>query len=225
VLARNLLTYSYAEKYSFTALLNNNEEMIMLKKTLTIIGLTAAMTLSAAANAVAISGTITGGTGALLSLVPLGTVFVGELDWNGGASTLDGGQVLLGGFCFTDDASGLPPTSPTCGALSAVPLLNNTGTPYDGTNQPGPYQQAGTTYDGTSGLLNILAFSPTFNVNIPISLDFAGDGTGTLLADAGALGTSTGVFDVAAIPVPAAAWLFGSALLGLAGIKRRKLAA
>lgn len=28
--------------------------------------------------------------------------------------------------------------------------------------------------------------------------------------------------DVSAVPVPAAAWLFGSALLGLAGIKRRK---
>ncbi len=30
------------------------------------------------------------------------------------------------------------------------------------------------------------------------------------------------LYDVAAVPVPAAAWLFGSALIGLAGIKRKK---
>ena len=30
------------------------------------------------------------------------------------------------------------------------------------------------------------------------------------------------VFSVSEVPVPAAAWLFGSALLGLAGIKRKK---
>jgi hypothetical protein len=37
----------------------------------------------------------------------------------------------------------------------------------------------------------------------------------------------TGAFEaVAAVPVPAAAWLFGSALLGLVGVgRRRKLAA
>jgi hypothetical protein len=28
--------------------------------------------------------------------------------------------------------------------------------------------------------------------------------------------------DVSAVPVPAAAWLFGSALLGLGAVKRRK---
>lgn len=34
-------------------------------------------------------------------------------------------------------------------------------------------------------------------------------------------GTSTFVVDVKEVPVPAAAWLFGSALLGLAGIRRK----
>jgi len=191
----------------------------MFKKTLALLG---ALALSAAANAapISISGTITGGTGALVGLVAPGTPFTGTLDWNAGS--LDGGQVKLGGFCFTDDASGLPPTSPSCGALSAVPLLNTGSPPYTGANQAGPYQQAGTTFNGTSGVLKIAAFSPTFNVAIPIDLTFDGLGGGTILANAGFLGTSTGNFTVAPVPVPAAAWLFGSALFGLAGIARRK---
>jgi hypothetical protein len=229
VLAWKLLTYTYAEKYSFTAWLNNNEEMIMLKKTIALIGLTAAMTLSAAANAatVSIAGTIDDATGALASLTPPGTAFVGELDWSGTLN--DPSQVLLGGFCFTTDASGLPPTSGTCGALSAVPILPTGETTYDGTPAaPGStFEQAGTTFDGTSGIINILTFSPTFNAFIPIALTFNADGTGSVFADAGALGTASGPLDwtITAVPVPAAAWLFGSALLGLAGIKRRKLAA
>jgi len=45
--------------------------------------------------------------------------------------------------------------------------------------------------------------------------------------DRGSTGTAGGVgaWEVAAVPIPAAAWLFGSALLTLAGIKRRKAAA
>ena len=172
-----------------------------------------------------ISGAITGGDGALISLAPIGTPFAGELDWSGG--TLNGGQVTLGGFCFTDDASGLPPTSPTCGALSAVPLYATGQTSYVGDAPPpgSTYEQAGTTYDGTSGLLKLTAFSPTFGVNIFIDLLFAGDGTGTLNATTVALGSAQGTFDVAPVPVPAAAWLFGSAMLGLAGIGRSRKAA
>ncbi|TGD71959.1 VPLPA-CTERM sorting domain-containing protein [Mangrovimicrobium sediminis] len=39
----------------------------------------------------------------------------------------------------------------------------------------------------------------------------------------GALKTVT--FNVSAVPVPAAVWLFGSALLGLTGVTRRRKAA
>ena len=199
----------------------------MLKKLIALSGLTVVLSLSTAANAasVVIDGVIDGATGALASLTPPGTAFSGTLEWDG---TLTAGQVLLGGFCFTDDASGLPPTSGTCGALSAVPILTTGSTTYDGTIAPpgSTFEQVGTTFDGTVGDLNILTFSPTFNAYIPITLSFDGTGTGGVFADAGALGTAFGEFTVVGeVPVPAAAWLFGSALLGLAGIKRRKLAA
>lgn len=196
----------------------------MFKKTIALIGalsLTAFASVSQAAT-IGIDGVIDDATGALASLAGVGTVFTGNLEWTG---TLDeGSQVLLGGFCFTTDATGLPPASGTCGALSAVPILPTGETTYDGTPAaPGStFQQAGTTFDGISGDLNILTFSPTFNAFIPIALTFNGDGTGSVFADAGVLGTASGPFDVAAVPVPAAAWLFGSALFGLAGVARRK---
>ena len=166
----------------------------MFKKTIALLGL---FVLSVTANAapVAISGEITGGTGALAGLAPPGTAFAGNLEWT---VALDAGRVLLGGFCFTDDASGLPPASASCGALTAVPLLTTGQATYNGTPPPpgSTFEQAGTTFDGTSGVLVLTAFSPTFNVNIGINLVFDGVGGGTVLADAGALGTATGDFTV-----------------------------
>ena len=177
------------------------------------------------ATTITIDGVIDDSTGALASLTPPGTAFTGNLEWTG---TLDeGSQVLLGGFCFTTDAAGLPPTSGTCGALAAVPILVTGETTYDGTPAaPGStFEQAGTTFDGSSGDINILTFSPTFNAFIPIVLSFNGDGTGSVFADAGALGTASGPLTYSPVPVPAAAWLFGSGLLGLAGIGRSRKAA
>jgi hypothetical protein len=197
----------------------------MFKKTIALVGALSLAVFASVGQAATISieGVIDDATGALAVLTPPGTAFAGDLEWSG---VLNGGQVILGGFCFTDDASGLPPTSGTCGALSPVPILPTGETNYDGTPAaPGStFQQAGTTFDGTSGDLNVLSFSPTFNVYIPILLTFNGDGTGSIFADAGALGLASGPFDVAAVPVPAAAWLFGSGLLGLIGIARRKKA-
>ncbi len=60
---------------------------------------------------------------------------------------------------------------------------------------------AGATYDGTAGLI------------IPFGTVFTAD---TISAKLG---------QVQVVPVPAAVWLFGSGLLGLAGITRRKKAA
>jgi hypothetical protein len=50
------------------------------------------------------------------------------------------------------------------------------------------------------------------------------DSTGIFLADNGTkqLGLNDLQWTIAPVPIPAAAWLFGSALIGLAGIKRRK---
>ncbi len=195
----------------------------MLKKILQatlLAGLLSAGTGQAAE--IGITGTIDAATGALLALYPPGTAFTGVLDWSG---QLDGVQILLGGSCFTDDASGLPTTSATCGALGAVPILATDQTTYDGTAAAtgSTFQQTtGTDFDGTSGVLNLLAFSSTFNVNIPISLTFDGSGGGTSFADGGFSGTASGPFTVNEVPVPAAAWLFISAIGGLGVVKRFK---
>lgn len=204
----------------------------MLKKTISLLGLLA-ISLVASAAPVNISGTITGGTGALLGLVPPGTPFAGNLDW--GAGTLDSAQVNLGAFCFTDDASGSPPASPTCPDMSAVvPMLPTGEVAYNPAGAPpgSTFQQAGTTFDGTTGLLRLATFSPTFNVTIFVDLTFNGDGTGTVFADAGAaLGTSVGEFTVARPPVLSTDAsipvmpLFGLVLtgLGLVFVARRQL--
>jgi hypothetical protein len=173
----------------------------MLKKTFALWGLLVLSTF-AQAEIVELSGSITGATGALATLAPPGTPFAGDLDWDVLEGELDAGQVTLGGFCFTDDASGAPPTSPTCGALSAVPLLTTGQTTYDGTPAaPGStFQQAGSTFDGIDGVIELTAFSPTFNATIAITLSFDGFGGGSVFADAGALGTANGPLTVDNFP-------------------------
>jgi hypothetical protein len=191
-------------------------------------GFSALATVSQAAT-ITVEGAIDNASGALASLAGPGTAFSGFLEWDAG--TLTDGQVLLSGFCFTPDAVGAPPTSGTCGALSAVPMLPTGETGYDPAFNAGgipagtTFQQAGTTFDGNTGTLKLNTFSPTFNVPIFIDLVFNGDGTGTMAANAGLLGAADGAFTYSAVPVPAAAWLFGSGLIGLAGIGRKRNAA
>lgn len=198
------------------------KKMIALAGALT---LSVLATVSQAAN-ISISGAIDTATGALNSIYPPGTPFTGELDWSG---TLDGAQVILGGECFTSNAFG-PPASPLgdCGGAqqSVAPILTTGQITYDGIGTPAPagstFEQVGTTFDGTSGNLNVLVFSPTFGLSIPITLTFNGDGTGSVFADGGPLGTASGPFTTSAVPIPAAAWLFGSGLIGLAAMRRKR---
>jgi hypothetical protein len=174
----------------------------MLKKSFALWGLLLLSTF-AQAEIVELSGSISSGTAPLITLAPPGTAFAGDLDWDVLDSELDSGQVTLGGFCFTDDASGLPPVSPTCGALTAVPLLTTGQATYDGTPAaPGStFQQAGSTFDGLGGTIELIAYSPTFMVNIAITLSFDGFGGGSVFADAGTLGTANGPFTVDNFPV------------------------
>lgn len=174
-----------------------------------------------------LSGVITEGSGALASLAPVDTPFSG--DGNFEANALTEVQVILSGFCFTDDGFGLPPASPTCGALgkSAVPVLVTGQSLYDGTPAaPGStFQQAGTDFNvETGGTLEIISYSPTFGINIYITLLFNDDGTGSLTAVTDTLGTVSGdlSWEPVIVPVPAAVWLFGSSILGLVAVKRRQ---
>ncbi|MEH6591250.1 MAG: VPLPA-CTERM sorting domain-containing protein [Halioglobus sp.] len=83
------------------------------------------------------------------------------------------------------------------------------------------------------GLQNIAGLQLVPGVSDPPGLcdgGFGGTGFHDAVVALTVLGTSVGMFqagtitltEVAAVPVPAAAWLFGSALLGLAGVKRKR---
>ena len=94
--------------------------------------------------------------------------------------------------------------------------------------------------DNTSGSISEVRFltfgSPTNLFDI-VSIDFTAIGSGTtvigLSEDAlnpfvttggvipGDLSFDNGLVTISAVPIPAAAWLFGSALMGLAGVKRK----
>ena len=166
----------------------------MQTKTFSKIAATLALTFfTMIANAnITINGTITSATGALALLTPVGTAYSGDFTFNSG---LEYGLINLSGFCFSTTAVSLPPTSADCaGTSSTVPVLARDTTAYTGeTPAPGTlYDQAGSTFDGASGTVNILAFSPSFNLNITINVVFNADGTGTMIANAGILGTAMG---------------------------------
>jgi len=161
----------------------------------------ALVTVSAQA-ATNLTGTITDTRGVLGFLVPVGTTFTGDFAFDG---NLTSGKVILAGFCFTTTATGLPPASADCPAdKSAVPILARGETTYTG-DEPAPdtvYDQEGTTFDGTSGLLILRAFSPSFNATLTISVTFNEDGTGTMEADAGGLGGASGTLDWQTLQTP-----------------------
>ena len=72
-------------------------------------------------------------------------------------------------------------------------------------------------------------FTWSVNPNIPVVAVFNQDGSAGqgVAMQVGPFPTQTPTFQgtVSAVPVPAAVWLFGSGLLGLVGVARRKKAA
>ena len=79
------------------------------------------------------------------------------------------------------------------------------------------------TADFSGGGLNSLSFTFTdTNVVYRIFVNSI-NSTGALAALTGS-GTTTYDLKVSAVPIPAAVWLFGSALMGLVGVSRRKSA-
>lgn len=89
---------------------------------------------------------------------------------------------------------------------------------------PGP----STPSHGTLTLIlapDLLSFTGFAKVYQNIDL-FAQDATGICIAEGGAnpCANSTLTFSGTLVPVPAAAWMFGTGVLGLAGLKRRRIA-
>jgi 3-phytase len=54
----------------------------------------------------------------------------------------------------------------------------------------------------------------------PEGLSFFSNAQGSYLAVANEVSETTSLYKVSAVPVPGAVWLFGSALVGLIGMKR-----
>lgn len=184
----------------------------MLKKHFSKLLLVLFATVSLGANAATfnVAGGVTAATGALAGLTPIGTPVAGPIVVDdtavaaglAGAGDILGANVSVGGFCFSSDVV------PLCGG-SVVPIT--------------AFDAASLTFAGgmpTGGLLDVRAVSPTFGFTLIINFDFD---AGTFFAadTGGAFGTVSGDIAFAPVPVPAAVWFMGSALLGLIGMRRR----
>lgn len=186
----------------------------MLKKHITkfflAFALTGVMSMNANALVVDYAGTVLASTGALATLVPPGTAVGGPVSYDDAAvatGTVGPAGILsidinVGGFCFSTgpDVSGCP----LGGALVPVSSIDAAAVTFAGTTP-------------TGGFLDVTTFSPSFGIFIPISFDLT---AGTFLATS-PLGDASGTFAPAVVPVPAAVWFMGSALLGLVGMRRR----
>ena len=135
-----------------------------------------------------LTGVVTSATGGFSTLTPPGTPVGGPLDVNNvslvGPGDINSIEVNVGGFCFSTET---PSACPVGGA--DVPITSIDAAALDLSSPP-----------GVGGTLSITAFSPTFQVSIPVSFDFD---AGTFVADGGALGTIEGDVDLQAVPVPA----------------------
>lgn len=87
-------------------------------------------------------------------------------------------------------------------------------------NVPLLIQVVGTGMTADQILPDFSSFSGTFSAD----LSALGPLLGSVIADPFVSGSIASINGVAAVPVPAAAWLFGSALLGLAGARRTRKA-
>jgi hypothetical protein len=191
------------------------------------------------------AGTVTSCTPTCLSFAFLGTgsTLVGSMSFDDAAlgdGTWNGGDVL--GLSFTVADPALPPFGPsdppnpvTDNPFTLDPTVDGGGlvvangqniTTPRGTFGPPTVITSSGTYDGSSldsGIMDIWLTQGLLAGNgAVIRLDF---NTGTFAVNIfeGIIFVAGGTFtNAAVIPVPAAVWLFGSALLGLAGLRRRR---
>jgi len=146
--------------------------------------------------------------------------------WNPAMSPLDGYTEALsmdGVYYYAGNNSGF------LGASNSLVSAASSATGFLGgswaTTLGGGAAAWGPGFDNTlTGLnggmkMSFLAIDPNDQGLAPIATTFAG--TWSVNAAAGTLDYTAGV---SAVPVPAAVWLFGSGLLGLVGVSRRKKA-
>jgi len=187
-----------------------------------LIAAVAAFGLSSQAHAISAPYTgdvesATGTVGVLLGTLPIPAD--GKVDFDGSNAFISA-NFNVGAFFFSSLWTGNCTVSPSDGTCMTtdpdapigstfVPLLtvlSNTLT-FDSSGIP------------NGGAISLDSFSVTFGIPLgDVTLD---QGNGTFSLAGGSLGEAFGTGSFQAIPVPAAAWLFGSAL-GLLGWMRRR---
>jgi len=155
------------------------------------------------------SGTITDGNEPFGNLIPPGTAIEGFFEVSdaavasGFATERDDILAInfqIGEFCFILDGQ--------CAEGTTTPLI-----------LPQAFEiEFDSTGNIAGGILNPVVFSPTFFIQVPITMDFNND---TIFIDFSTFGFLSGsATATSTIPIPAAAWLFISGLLGLSILQR-----
>ncbi len=176
------------------------------------------------------SSTVTLCTGTCDSFASLdvGTTITGtiEIDTTPGGSF---GDAEVGAFTFQVFNPGLPPSGPVGDPVNDNPLILDSGLGIAGSNGTSGMTDAAN--ELASGEILIEFLVPPFSSNGAFVVFDLATGNGQVclfFATAGCIPGATeavafqGQFELAPIPVPGAVWLFGSALLGMVGLRRRK---
>ena len=113
--------------------------------------------------------------------------------------------------------------------------LSQTATPADWTTLATSWSDFSQTINNYSSSTNIKAIQPGESLGgFSVQFEYLGAGSPgpqqfsvyeSSVLDLAVEPLDTGLTQISSIPIPAAAWLFGSGLLGLIGISRRKKAA
>ena len=140
------------------------------------------------------------------------------------------GDADVNGFSVLVFNPGLPVSGPVGDPVNDNPLVLDSGLGIAGSNGTSGTTDGANEINGGQLLLEFLV--PPFSSNGAFVVFDLATGNGQVClfyATAGCIPGATqavifeGSFELAApVPVPAAAWLFGSALLGMAGLRRRK---
>lgn len=170
--------------------------------------------------------------GGVFSSTPLGTTFTGAVDLDTGFGMITNGTITQAVSCCIA-AGGLDVTNDEVLTADEATIINflldtprfSGGDIVDIVDIEGDHPTAGggRIEVGLSYLLEPTAFDDDSTDNFPFDpTDLIGSAFFIYEEDSFGDDLYSGIGRLTAVPLPAAAWLFGGALLGLAGVARRR---